>query len=296
MCCCVAVNGYEDPLDLIMMDLSNSEVSLASKKVQKASDAPAIISVFTEEKIKALGIKSLIDILAYVPNVSVMETYWREPIVTVRGIRESLYNDKILLLINGIPAYEGVNGASYFEQIPVNAIKAIEIMRGTGSVLYGTNAFTGIINVVMKSDGEQKGLSVDVSGGSFGRRSVSATYSGKTEGEKPAAYLISGSCSNDDGYQKVFDYDERTQTFANGADTYTYDYMNNVASLYGSFKYKGLEVFGNYWAQQQNKFGMVPILGYGGLAKHEGFNIAAKYNYNITAALSYLACVRYTWM
>lgn len=282
--------------EMSLEELLNTEITSVSKKAEKISESPGIITIITQARLKELGITNLLDALSYVPGISVMETYWREPIVTVRGIMESLYNDKILLLINGLPAFEGVNGASYFEAIPINGIERIEVIRGPGSVLYGTNAFTGVINVVMKTGEKQNGLNVDLSGGSFNRKTLMATYGKKLSniGKKTDGldYLVSIMYTDDNGYPKKFKYDERT-TFD---PPYEYPYENDIFNIYGSVAQKDVKFFGTYWTQTQNKFGMVPILGYGGPAEHTGFDFGLKYDHKFSDNLSYSGSGRYTYM
>ncbi len=153
---------FSDFGDLDLSLLLNTEVVSASQKKENISDAPAVIDVVTPEQIRAWGASTLNDVLQHIPGVEVIENYYGYTNINVRGIQQPLYNSQVLLMIDGIPLIEFGNMSLHVEQVPINSIERIEIIRGPGAVLYGTNAYSAVINVITKepesSGGQIMGL------------------------------------------------------------------------------------------------------------------------------------------
>ena len=78
------------------------------------------------------------------------------------------YNNRSLFLVNSHPLYVPTVGSHLLNQIPQTAIKQVEVIRGPESVLYGTNAFSGVINIITKKPGEgSKGEAFFLAGSHF---------------------------------------------------------------------------------------------------------------------------------
>ncbi|MBY0278970.1 TonB-dependent receptor [Candidatus Binatia bacterium] len=126
-------------------------VSAAGKRLQVESDAPSWVSIVTQEDIRRFGVRTLGDALALVPGF--YGTYDRNyEYVGVRGfLRPGDYNNRILLLVNGLTYNDDVYGSAplgYDFGIDLEAIERIEVSRGPGSALYGGNAIFAVVNVV----------------------------------------------------------------------------------------------------------------------------------------------------
>lgn len=128
-------------------ELLNVQVISASKISQKMSEAPSVISLITEEQIRSYGWQSINDILFTQPGFFPSQDYDR---ITVgsRGLFEGWNNNHLLLLIDGVPMNDNLYGSAYTSEItPLCFIKSIEIIRGPGSALYGSNATNGVISI-----------------------------------------------------------------------------------------------------------------------------------------------------
>ena len=94
---------------------------------------------------------------------------------SIRGNLIKHEDNHVLVLINGRPFRDvtlgGVN-FSIYTAFPIHMIERVEVIRGPGSVLYGTNAFTGVINVVTK-DPDKPMMHVSTLNGSYGWQSYS---------------------------------------------------------------------------------------------------------------------------
>jgi len=97
--------------------------------------------------------------------------------VSIRGDNQ-LISNKLLVMVDGRSIYVDVQGSVYWKAIPVTLpeIKRIEVQKGPASVLYGFNAFDGIINIITKSPEEMKGAVGQFGGGAYGTISSAAVY------------------------------------------------------------------------------------------------------------------------
>lgn len=134
--------------------------SLAASYYQKTSEAPAIISVVSRQRIEQMGARTLLDVLKAIPGVETSQDISGFHHVAFRGVRN---DSEILLLVDGHRWNNFYDGRPYWP-IPAELIERVEVIRGPGSALYGTSAFIGVINVVMR---ETSGLWADVGFGSY---------------------------------------------------------------------------------------------------------------------------------
>jgi outer membrane receptor protein involved in Fe transport len=166
------------PLD----DLLNARISAAAKYEQPVRDVPASVTIITAEEIERYGYETVEDALRSIRGL--YTSYDRNYAnLGVRGFsRLTDYNNRLLVLIDGHPTNEPVFGSAGVGTdlvVDLNAVERIEFVRGPSSVMYGTGAMFGVVNVVMKrGDGTQPASATARSGGN-GFRSGSA--SGTTE-------------------------------------------------------------------------------------------------------------------
>ncbi len=141
----------------------------ATRRPQKVSEAPAIATVITAEQIRNMGARNLLDVLKIVPGlgVSIVTGYGKYGIES-RGIK-SIDTEKILMMIDGHRVNETLSGGAtwVFDDMMVENIKRVEIIRGPASALYGANAFVAAINVVTMDSGDIDGIDARAGGGSF---------------------------------------------------------------------------------------------------------------------------------
>jgi outer membrane receptor for ferrienterochelin and colicin len=161
-------NDKKDELDgLELKQLLDIKISVVSKKDENISDAPGIISVVTQDELRRSGATTLREALLRVPSTGISTTaLTSRSLLVMRGDNVKMNSGHILFLINGRPVREvqegGVNG-DFYESFPVSCIEQIEVIRGPGSVLYGSDAFSGVINVKTKQPSNE-GAAVSASG------------------------------------------------------------------------------------------------------------------------------------
>ncbi|MFM8330253.1 MAG: TonB-dependent receptor plug domain-containing protein [Candidatus Methylumidiphilus sp.] len=156
-----------DLSELPLENLLNLEIYSASKFSQKKSDAPAAVTVITAQDIRDYGYRTLASILESVRGVytSYDRTY---NYAGVRGFSvPGDLNTRVLVLLDGYRLNDNVyDQAPLGTEFPVDVdlIERVEFVPGSGSAIYGNNAFFGVINVITKTGKDLKGHGLEASG------------------------------------------------------------------------------------------------------------------------------------
>ena len=141
-------------------------VVTASKTAESQSAAPGTATVLTSDDLRRYGIHTIAEAIDFLSLGAFTSTSPQGSEVGVRGVLlTSTGNDDILLLVNGHAVNEPLSGGSSFDRsagIPIEIVDHIEVILGPGSVLYGTGAMLGVVNVVTKSASVFHGVHVVV--------------------------------------------------------------------------------------------------------------------------------------
>ncbi len=177
-------NGTNEYLDMTLDELLNVTVITSSKREELISRAPEVISVVSQNEIIGYGANTFKEILDRLTSVYSMGSYSSvNGIMTLRGSNTGNYGTNILLLINGRPLRSSMEGGfleNIYDLFPINQIDHLEVVRGPGSVLYGTNAYIGVINIITKSP-DTENTNVSIKYGSFGTRQMNLSMNKKME-------------------------------------------------------------------------------------------------------------------
>src|SRR4029077_7399479 len=170
------------PRDLTQLDLEdlmNVQVTSVSKREQKNSTAGAAIYVIPQEDIRRSGATNIPDLLRMVPGVNVARVDHSNWAVSIRGFN-NVYANKVLVLIDGRSVYHpAFSGVFWFAQdVPLEDIERIEVIRGPGGTVWGANAMNGVINIITKKATETRGGMVVGCGGNLDQGSGTVQYGG----------------------------------------------------------------------------------------------------------------------
>ncbi len=169
-----------DLTEFSLEDLMNVQVTSVSKKEQKLAKTGAAIFVITQEDIRRSGSTSIPDLLRMVPGVDVARVDHSNWAVSIRGFN-GVYANKVLVLIDGRsvyhPAFSGV--LWYAQNVPLEDIDRIEVIRGPGGTVWGANAMNGVINIITKSASATPGGMIVGGGGSKDQADALVQFGGK---------------------------------------------------------------------------------------------------------------------
>jgi iron complex outermembrane receptor protein len=201
-------SSEEDELTMVYGDADS--VSIATGNLQSLRRAPAVASVVTAADIAAMGATDLDHVLETVAGLHIARSpNSYTPLYIMRGVF-SQYAPQVLVLQNGVPVttlYIG-NKGNVWGSFPVEHISRIEIIRGPGSALYGSDAFAGVINIITKGPAEAAGTEVGARLGSFQSRDAWVQHGGKLGPIDIAAFLHTGTS---DGQRRTLEADAQTR-------------------------------------------------------------------------------------
>lgn len=187
--------------DMSLDEVLGIEVSTASKLGGRADMAPANMMVITQEEIRRFGYRTLSEALDRAVGFSNNDLGFLSS-TGFRGIKDpsAASNSRILFLIDGLRYNErGYDTAFINETFPldIESIDRIEILKGAGSAIWGTNALYGVVNVVSKNSASDRNKQVMAEYASNNRGKGYVSYGDKTEGG--LKYFASASYMDSDG-------------------------------------------------------------------------------------------------
>jgi len=139
-------------------DLATIDVSILGKNTQKLLDVPAAVYILTAKQISQSGATNIPDLLRLVPGLQVAQLDANKWMVSSRGFSNRMTN-KLLVMIDGRSVYSPLFGGVNWEQqnLMLEDIKQIEVIRGPGSSAWGANAVNGVINIISKHSRDTQG-------------------------------------------------------------------------------------------------------------------------------------------
>lgn len=197
--CAIAATAATDLTELSIQDLMQIEVISVAKQPQPWANSAAAVFVITNDDIRRSGVTTLAEVLRLAPGVEVARVDANRWAITIRGFNGRFAN-KLLVMIDGRSVYTPAFSGVYWEiqDLPLADIDRIEVIRGPGGSLWGTNAVSGVINIINKPARDTQGGLVSVTAGNEERSIVEARYGGKW-GEN-AQYRLYGRQARRDGF------------------------------------------------------------------------------------------------
>jgi len=269
----------EELFNLSIEELLKVEVTTASQETETLLETPAIVSVITAQQIKDWGVQNVYEALSFLPGIVVNETYMGYSVVTFRGVTPGLFNNKALFMINGHPSYERLFGSGSAEFVPLEVIQRIEVIRSPASALYGTNAISGVVNIITKQ-GVQNSNEVTGRAGSYDHYYTNFSM-------YDAQFTLSGSVQKDHGYDYGGTVAEDPK-YPNGSSIVPgaphivdMNYKNDLSNIF-------LDVYGESWGinaayyyQKDARFGFNPWVWLNGTNEQNAFYLDLNKNFEI---------------
>jgi iron complex outermembrane receptor protein len=168
----VAEDSYKEALALGLEELMETKVSISSLRPKPVYKSPGTVSIITSRDISNMPARHLTDILKTLPGFDVRYNNFGEYFVSSGGIDNP---SNILMMINGHRFNDFYSGGALYD-IPVDNIEKVEIIRGPGSAIYGTNAMIAVINIITK---KREAVKVKAGGGTYDTKKANLEYGRK---------------------------------------------------------------------------------------------------------------------
>lgn len=167
------INGGDNLADLSLEELLNTEITTLSRKAENLGSAPAAVHVISQSDIRRSGARSIPELLRMVPGMQVAQIDGNKWAVTSRGANGRFAN-KLLVLMDGRTLYNPMlSGVEWDVQgTDIAAVERIEVIRGPGATMWGSNAVNGVVNIITKHAADTQGGNIGVLGGPGGYESV----------------------------------------------------------------------------------------------------------------------------
>ncbi len=220
-------------------------VTAASGYEQKVKDAPATVVVVLRKQWEAMGFNSLYDVLNTITGVYIgMDTvgFERENI-SIRGL-SGPGGGQVKLLMDGSPLEDRLQGGQKkYGDFKLTGIKRIEIIKGPGSVVYGADAFAGVVNIVSEDVGDSANNHASAQRGSFGLSEAEFSF-GEASGE--LKWHASANWSQRDNTDRVIDMDAQTLWDATSFSQISAPASNAPGPLQDWYEHQNLLIKGEY--------------------------------------------------
>lgn len=260
----------QEDLNLSLQDLFSQipVVVTASRREQRADETPASVYVITAEDIRQSGAITIPELFRTVPGLSLITTSLGDVGIHLRGSVgfNDNFSDKILVMINGRSVYWDVYGTVYWDLFPISIeeIKQIEVIKSPASSLYGTNAFSGVINFITKTPEENPGLNGKVT---LGESNTLITYVGYSKSMGPVCVKTSAEFDQGDEWDAENWTDPHRILRLNGQLEYHFSERSDIS------------VSGGYSGTDRRRMFVDEMAGTAAMAGGIGF-ARLLYNYN----------------
>lgn len=174
--------------------VDDTMVVTASRFEQPVTTVLAPVSVLTRDDLEALQAKSLVDALKTLPSIEIGQTGGRgqQASIFLRGTNSS----HVLVLVDGVRLPRTMMGTVDFNMLPLNSVERIEVIRGSGATVYGSDAIGGVINIITRNKGESKRFSIGAGSNDYVQSSIGIT----TQVTDSLSLQLDGGWENTDGY------------------------------------------------------------------------------------------------
>jgi iron complex outermembrane receptor protein len=176
----------DDLTQMTLEDLLNIEVTSVSRREQRVGETTSAVHVITQEDIRRSGATSIPEALRMAPGVQVAAFDASKWAVGIRGFNDR-FTDKLLVMVDGRSVYSPLFSGTFWEvQDTILAdIERIEIIRGPGGTMWGSNAVNGVINIITKHARETQGGMITAGGGNQEGAFGSLRFGGSARPRRP---------------------------------------------------------------------------------------------------------------
>jgi len=280
-----------DMPDLSIEDLMKIKVKVSSSESETVFHTPSTVSVIDREMLNNYNFLSVAEMLRTAVGIDIYQTNLDDNVATSRGVLQNYYANKILVMIENIPTYQPIYGNTNLDRLDVNDIERIEVLRGPASVLYGSNAYMGVVNIILRKD---KNGDVNVRLGS-GYHRFGAAGANVTLSKKDFSLFVSGNSSFES--QKPYELMGKRQDLYNGDSVYMYRGEIKSTNFNILSTYKSITLMLNKYEYQHTFMGINPsfISGGGKPMNDRGTLVAIKFYEELGPKIKFIGDVAYDY-
>jgi outer membrane receptor for ferrienterochelin and colicins len=274
--------------DMSLEELLEVEVSVASKKPESPLEAPAVVVVVPRSEFELYGDRNLHQLMERQPSVYTGHSFgYMNNLAAFRGDMSTHQERHTLILFNGRPIRENALGYNFpmYTAFPLASLESVELVRGPGSVLYGTNAFTGVVNLKSRPIPDQYEVTISGLGGSYEYYDTTVSLGGRSD---ELGFVTDIRAAGTDGYPYRFTdqdgaYDDDGNFNRSISGTAHLDYRDLTFDLFAAdvdyFTMGVIPVWSNYRHESRNKR-LFANLGYK-IPLHERASLELNATYNL---------------
>ena len=201
-CQAFGINDIDDLTEMSLEDLMDVQITTLSRKSQPLSEAAAAVFVISNNDIRRSGATSVAEVLRMVPGVQVARIDSNKWAITIRG-QNGRFANKLLVLVDGRNVYTPLFTGVFWDMqdLMLEDIERIEVIRGPGASIWGANAVNGVINIIRKTAADTSGGLATAGGGTHERGFASLRYGGTLPAQ--GHYRLYAKYSNRDDFLTV---------------------------------------------------------------------------------------------
>ncbi|MBD3288943.1 TonB-dependent receptor plug domain-containing protein [candidate division KSB1 bacterium] len=243
------------------------------------------ILIFEKEELEHFGFENLSRLLTLIPGFVRVNSYWENSVISGNGISAGLFNNRILLTIDGIPFGEGLTNSFDPEMIPMNFIEKIIIYNKPRSSAPGKSAFIGQIDITTQKSGQPIALQTCSEIGSYYTKRISSSINLNKSGSN---FLISTNYHENGGYERQVS----SEPFANPSaiNFNTDDYNFSMIS-----KIHHITTLVNYYRKERTGLGFPLPHRIGSVRTNEGLHLGIAYSRQLGKRYSANASAHYAY-
>lgn len=180
-------------------------VASVSRLPQRLSEVPGSVTVIDRDLIRASGARNFADLLRLVPGFQVTPPNQDSAVVAYHGLSNEEYTPRVQVLIDGRSQYSPLfNSGVNWNLLPVvlENIERIEVIRGSNTVSYGSNAFLGVVNIITQDASQTQGWMFAANHGNASIRDETLRWGGRSG---PVDVRMTYHQLSDSGFRKMFD-------------------------------------------------------------------------------------------
>lgn len=186
----VAINGEKNSKNILLTSISTEDVVITASKGLEQREKEVTVSIVkvSQKSINLQATTSIGKVITQIPGIDNLGGQ-----ISIRGSSGYAYGvgSRVIILLDGLPLQSGDRGASELDLVPVDNIKSVEVIKGASSVLYGSAAMGGVINIITNDVAEKPTTSIRYRQGMYDRpRNRDLDWDGSSAATFRSAHLF----------------------------------------------------------------------------------------------------------